>query len=79
MIIKLENIDNIFEKDVVATKTTFVEKKIQMERSTLYSFDSPFQLLNADVANLEFLGKSVGDSNTVSFLSIYLHLRFTPT
>ena len=29
LIIKLENIDNIFEKDVVATKTTFVEKKFK--------------------------------------------------
>ena len=35
---------------------TFVEKKDDVDRSTLYIFDGPFQLLNADVGNLEFLG-----------------------
>ena len=39
-------------------KTTFVEKKDDIHRSTLYSFDGPFQLLNADIGNLEFLEKS---------------------
>ena len=39
-------------------KTTFVEKKDDIDRSTLYSFDGPFQLLHADVGNLEILGKS---------------------
>ena len=29
----------------------------------LYSFNAPFQLLHADVANLEFLGKSVSVLN----------------
>ena len=28
---------------------------------TLYSFDGPFHFLHADVANLEFLGKSKAD------------------
>ena len=42
LIIKLGSIDDIFEKDAIATRTTFVEQKSQMERSTFYSFDSPF-------------------------------------
>ena len=33
-------------------------KKREIDRSTLYSFDGPFQLLHADVGNLEFLGKN---------------------
>ena len=33
-------------------------KKIEIDRSTLYSFNGPFKLLHADVANLKFLGKS---------------------
>ena len=34
-----------------------MKKKDNIDRSTLYSFDGPFQLLHADVGNLEFLGK----------------------
>ena len=33
-------------------------KKREIDRSTLYSFDGPLQLIQADVANLQFLGKS---------------------
>ena len=46
------------EKSTIPIKTMFVEKKDDIDRSTLYSFDSPFQFLHADVGNLEFLGKS---------------------
>ena len=33
-------------------------KKREIDSSTLYSFDGPFQLIHADVGNLELLGKS---------------------
>ena len=50
------------EKSSVPVKTMFVEKKDDdIDRSTLYSFDGPFQLLHVDVGNLEFLGKSATD------------------
>ena len=39
-------------------KTTFFEEKNDIDRSTLYSFDGPFQLLHADVVNLELWGIS---------------------
>ena len=39
------------------TRTDYVEKK-EINRFTLYSFDGPFQILHADVGNLEFLGKN---------------------
>ena len=51
----LEN-NIIFEPDNV-TRTDYVEKR-EIEHSTLYSFDAPFRLFHADVANLEFLGKN---------------------
>ena len=35
----------------------YVEKR-EIDRSAAYSFNSPFQLMHADIANLEFLGKS---------------------
>ena len=33
-------------------------KKREIDRSTLYSFDGPFQLFHVDVGNLEFFGKN---------------------
>ena len=49
--------------DKIPIKTSFIEKNNDVDRSTLYSFDGSFQLLHADVGNLEFLGKSATDPN----------------
>ena len=49
------------EKKTITIKITFVEKNDDVDRSTLYNFDGPLQLLHADVENLEFLGKSAAD------------------
>ena len=49
---KLEN-----EEKLPAT-VDYVEKR-EIGRSTLYSFDGPFQLIHADIGNLELLGKSI--------------------
>ena len=46
------------EKSTIPIKTMFVEKKDDIDRSTFYSFDGPFQFLHVDFGNLEFLGKS---------------------
>ena len=46
----------IFDPDSV-NRTDYVEKR-EIDHSTLYSFDAPFQLFHADVGNLEFLGKN---------------------
>ena len=47
----------IFDEDKAPTTANYVEKR-EIDRSTLYSFDGPFQLLHSDVGNLEFLGKN---------------------
>ena len=52
----LENDNVIFDTDNVK-RTDYVEKR-EMDHSTLYSIDGPFQLLHVDVGNLEFLGKN---------------------
>ena len=39
------------------TRADYVEKR-EIDRSTFYSFDRPYQLLHTDVRNLEFLGKN---------------------
>ena len=59
------------EKKSISIKTIFVEKKDDIDRSTLYSFDDPFLLLHADVGNLEFLGKSAMDPK-YCLLFVYL-------
>ena len=43
--------------DKTPTRTDYVEKR-EIDRSTIYGSDGPFQLLHADVGNLEFLGKN---------------------
>ena len=52
----LENNNVIFDVDNV-NRTDYVEKR-EIDRSTLYSFSRPFELIHADVGNLEFLGKN---------------------
>ena len=52
----LENNGVIFEPETV--KRTDYVKKREIDHSTLYSFNAPFQLFHADVGNLEFLGKN---------------------
>ena len=40
-VVKLENKSDVFKKNVIPAKAVFFEQK--RDRSTLYSFDSPFQ------------------------------------
>ena len=39
----------------------FVERKRDIDRSTLYSFSGPFELLHADIADIRFFAKSAAD------------------
>ena len=52
----LDNNNVLFDSDRV-NRTDYVEKT-EIDCSTLYSFSGPFELLHADVGNLEFLGKN---------------------
>ena len=58
---------NISEKEkfqsepVVPSHIPFVEKKSEIDRSTLYSFGGPFELLHADIADIRFFAKSAAD------------------
>ena len=52
----LENDNVIFDTNSV-NRTDYVEKR-EIDHSTLYSFDGPFQLFHANVGNLECLGKN---------------------
>ena len=41
--------------------TPFVDKRTNIDCSTLYSFSKPFEALQADIADLRFLAKSAVD------------------
>ena len=51
-----DNKDFLSSKDIL-TRVEYVEKT-EIDRSTLYSFNGPFQLLHVHVGNLEILGKN---------------------
>ena len=60
LLFKLVNLNDskfIFDEDKAPTRADYIQKR-EIDRSTLYSFDGPFQLLHADKGNLEFLGKN---------------------
>ena len=56
-LILLADIKDFSDDNKTPTRAGYVEK-IEIDRSSLYSFDGPFQLLHADIGNLEFLGKN---------------------
>ena len=56
-LIDLADNKDFLDDNKVPTRADYLEKR-EIDRSTLYSFDGPFQLLHADVRNLEFLGKN---------------------
>ena len=62
----LNNNEPIFKPEIV-NRSDYIEKR-EIDHSTLYSFDGPFQLVHADVANLEFLGKNLFSSKTYTNL-----------
>ena len=60
----------------IPMRVDYVEKR-EIDRSMLYSFDGPFQLLHADVANLELLGKSASVPNYALYIYILQKCMFT--
>ena len=56
-LINLADNKDFLGDDKAPTRIDYVEKR-EIDRSTLYSFDGTFQLLHADIGNLEFLGKN---------------------
>ena len=56
-LILLADNKDFLDDDKTPTRADYVKKR-EVDRSTLYNFDGPFQLLHADMGNLDFLGKS---------------------
>ena len=76
-IVNLADSKNLLGDDKPPTRTDYVEKR-EIDRSTLYSFDGPFQLLHADVGNLEFLGKNATFPQCVLVIVDLYSSKFTP-
>ena len=49
------------EENVIPAHVPFVEKRSDVDRSTMYSFGGPFELLHADIADIRFFAKSAVD------------------
>ena len=59
-----KNLDDVNiqkEEVIVPTHVFFVEKRSDVDRSTLYSFSRPFELLHADIVDIRFFAKSAVD------------------
>ena len=54
------------DENMVPTSVDYVERR-QIDRSTLYSFKGPFQLLHANLGDLIFLEKSATTLKYVLF------------
>ena len=68
---------NVFDKKdySIPLKAEYVQKSDDIDRSTLFSFQGPFELFHADLGNLEFLGKSATDPRyclVLAFSSFYV-------
>ena len=58
---KLEDKELTETDDKIPLKTPFVEKKGDIDRSTLHSVGKPFKRVHADIADLRFFAKSAAD------------------
>ena len=52
---------NFYRNDNLPLVTPFVNKRSNIDHSTLYSISKPFELLHADIVNIRFLAKSAVD------------------
>ena len=52
---------NFYQNNNLPLMTPFVNKRSNIDYSTLYSIGKPFELLHADIADLIFLDKSAVD------------------
>ena len=75
-LILLADNKDFLDDDKTPTRADYVKKR-EVDRSTLYNFDGPFQLLHADMGNLDFLGKSATIPQ-YALVIVDLHLSKVP-
>ena len=66
------------EEIIIPSHVPFVEKKSDVDRSTLYSFSRPFELLHADIADIRFFAKSAADPHyCLLFVDLFTQKIYT--
>ena len=69
---------NIEPVDMVPFYTPFVEQRKDIDRSTFFSINSPFDLLHADIADIRFLAKSAVDPHyCLVIVDLFTHKVYT--
>ena len=74
---------NFNEKETSLTErppltTPFVPQRKDVDRSTLYSFKGPFEALQADIADIQFLAKSAVDPKyCLLFVDLFTAMIYT--
>ena len=72
----IENV-NLDEKEI-PTFVPFIENKKDIDNSALYSFNGPFQLLHADIADIRFFSKSAVDPHyCLLFVDLFTQKIYT--
>ena len=76
-----KNLDNVniqAEEVIIPSHVAFAEKKSDVDRSTLYSFSRPFELLHADIADIRFFAKSAADPHyCLLFVDLFTQKIYT--
>ena len=73
----IENV-NLDEKEEIPTFVPFIENKKDIDNSTLYSFNGPFQLLHTDIADISFFSKSTaGPHYCLLFVDLFTQKIYT--
>ena len=67
--------NKLYDEEKIPTRADYVEKR-EIDRSTLYSFNGPLQLIHADIGNLKFLGKSARTSRYVFWLLTFIPQKY---
>ena len=66
------------EEEIIPTFVPFNEQKKDIDRSTLYSFNGPFQLLHADIADIRFFSKLAADPHyCLLFVDLFTQKIYT--
>ena len=66
------------KEDIAPVFTPFVENQRNIDRSTLYSFNGPFQLLHADIGDIRFFSKSAADPHyCLLFVDLFTQKIYT--
>ena len=68
----------LFVNEKTPLTTPFLEKKQDVHHSTVYSFKGPFEALQADIADIRFLGKSAADPKyCLLFVDLFASMIYT--